>query len=81
MATNTDKTSLPAGGQLRHNMANVLVPVLAAVLLSPFLPRIHLDTAFADVVVRLTDTATWALLTPVSVAAVLMLISRSGISI
>jgi phosphatidylglycerophosphatase B len=60
-------------------MTTVLVPVLAAVLLSPFLPRIELDTIFADMVVRLTDTATWTQLALVAVAAVAMLITRSGI--
>lgn len=61
-------------------MATILVPVLVAVLLSPFLPRVELDTVFADVVVRLTDTATWTQLTPVSVAFVVILITRTGIS-
>lgn len=76
MATSV-QTSNP---RLRRNIGFVLLPMFAAVLLSPSLPDIALDTLFADAVVRLTDTASWTQLTLLTIAAVVMVISRTGLS-
>ena len=58
----------------------VLGSLLLGVLLSPLLPRMALDTAFADAVVRLTDTASWRQLTPIAVASIAFLVIRPGLS-
>ncbi|MEA2002663.1 MAG: phosphatase PAP2 family protein [Actinomycetota bacterium] len=76
MPTNTPR--LIASDKSR--LAMVLIPVFAATLLSLALPGIALNTGFADVVVLITDTAAWPQLTIFSVAALIMLISRHGIS-
>lgn len=65
---------------LRRKLSIVVAVMIAAILLSVFLPNISLDTAFADGIVRLTDTATWTQMTMLSVAAVVMLITRGGIT-
>ncbi|MDJ0496308.1 MAG: phosphatase PAP2 family protein [Acidimicrobiia bacterium] len=48
-------------------------------LLIPLLPRISLDTWFADAVVRLTDTASWTLMTPISIVVIVTLVARRGL--
>jgi phosphatidylglycerophosphatase B len=58
----------------------VLVSVFGLVLLSALLPDIALDTGFADVVVRITDTATWTQLPYLCFVAVLLVISRHGLT-
>lgn len=64
----------------RRVLGTVLGCLLVGVLLSPLLPRISLDTAFADSVVRLTDTASWRQLTPIAVVVVVFLVARPGLS-
>lgn len=63
----------------RRILGTVLGFLLFGVLLSPLLPRISLDTAFADAVVRLTDTASWRQLTPIAVFVVILLVVRPGL--
>ena len=58
----------------------VLGCLLLGVLASSLLPRIALDTVFADGVVRLTDTASWTQLTPIAVVVIILLVSRRGIT-
>lgn len=57
----------------------VLLGLMLGVLLIPLLPRISLDTRFADAVVRLTDTASWTQMTWISIAAIVILVSRGGL--
>lgn len=57
----------------------ILGGVFAATLLVSLLPDIALDTAFADLVVRLSGTASWALMTPICVVLVALIVSRPGI--
>jgi phosphatidylglycerophosphatase B len=52
---------------------------MLGVLLIPLLPRISLDTWFADAVVRLTDTASWTQMTPISIAVIVILVARRGL--
>jgi phosphatidylglycerophosphatase B len=54
--------------------------VFVAVAFAPALPRISLDSWFADGVVRLTDTATWTLLTLIASAIVIVVITRKGLT-
>lgn len=54
--------------------------VLVAVLFTPVLPVMALDSGFADAVVRLTDTATWTQMTLISIAVVMMVVTRRGLS-
>lgn len=79
-AVNSGPDLVKPSSSLRRNMGVVLIPVFAAVLLTPILPNIALDTVFADATVRLTDTATWTQLTLISVVAVMMLITRQRLS-
>lgn len=69
-----------AAGGLRRKLSIVVAAMIAAILPSSFLPTISLDTAFADGLVRLTDTATWPQMAMLSMAAVVLLISRGGVS-
>ena len=57
----------------------VLGVLFVGALLSPLLPRISLDTALADAIVRLTDTASWRQLTPIAVVALVLIVARPGI--
>jgi phosphatidylglycerophosphatase B len=57
----------------------VLGAILALTLLSPLLPDIDLDSALADLVVRVTDTGTWPQMLFVSIAILIMVISRAGL--
>ena len=57
----------------------VLGLLLAGCLASPLLPRIALDNVIADAVVRLTDTASWTQLTPISIGVIVILVARRGI--
>ena len=58
----------------------ILSALFLGALLSPLLPRIALNTAFADAVVRLTDTASWTQLTPIAVIAIAVLVARRTIT-
>jgi phosphatidylglycerophosphatase B len=57
----------------------VMLGLLLGALLIPLLPRISLDTWFADAVVRLTDTASWTLMPLISIAAIVGLVARRGL--
>jgi hypothetical protein len=67
-----------AGSRLDPKRLFVLVLMLG-VLLIPLLPRISLDTWFADAVVRLTDTASWTHMTPISIVAIVIVVARRGL--
>jgi phosphatidylglycerophosphatase B len=56
----------------------VLVPTFALALLSFALPDIALDGAFANLVLRVADSATWEQLPLLCIAALLLLASRPG---
>lgn len=66
--------------ELSSLVAVVLVSMLALALLSFALPSIALDTAFADAVVRITDTAAWQRMPLLCAAVLIMLASRKGLS-
>lgn len=57
-----------------------MAAVAAASLLSPLLPSLDLDSALADVVVSMTDTASWNQMPILAVVAVLFLVTRPGIA-
>lgn len=63
----------------RHRLAIVLGAIFVLALLSPVLPDIDLNTPFADLVVRVTDTGTWPQMLFVSIAVLIMVISRTGL--
>ncbi len=48
--------------------------------LGMLIPDVSLDGPFADLVVRITDTASWAQMPWLATAALVMIVSRSGIS-
>lgn len=58
----------------------VLASVFGLSLLSVLLPDIALNTGFADAVVRITDTAMWTQLPYLCFAAVVMVVSRRGLT-
>jgi phosphatidylglycerophosphatase B len=60
-------------------LAVVLGCLIVGVISSPLLPRISLDTALADGIVRLTDTANWGQMTPITVVVIAILITRPGL--
>jgi phosphatidylglycerophosphatase B len=60
----------------RLRLEHVIGLILLAALLTPLLPRISLDTAFADAVVRVTDTGTWPLLAIIALVVVAALTIR-----
>ncbi len=64
----------------RRLLGVVLGCLVLGVLLSGLLPRIALDTVLADIVVRLTDTASWTQLTAITVLVVVLIAARRGIS-
>ena len=71
---------LDAGApSLGRRLAAGLIPTFFLVLLSFVLPAIRLDTDFADLVVRVADTSTWAQLPFLCLAAVLVIVSRPGL--
>ncbi len=57
----------------------VVLGLILGFLLIPLLPRISLDTWFADAVVRLTDTASWTQMPLIAVAAIVVLAARPGL--
>jgi phosphatidylglycerophosphatase B len=72
-----DADAHPSGSD-RRLLGIVLSCLYVGALLTPLLPRIALDTGFADAVVRLTDTASWTLLTPLAILAIVALVARRG---
>lgn len=80
MTTDTETTfDTRLRPQERGRILIVLGLILAAVLLTPLLPDVALDTPFADLVVRLTDTASWNQMTVLSVAVVVTLVVRPAL--
>jgi phosphatidylglycerophosphatase B len=63
----------------RRRLATILTVMLATVVLTPLLPDIDLTTGFADAVVRLTDTASWALMSPLCIVLVVIVVGRPGL--
>jgi phosphatidylglycerophosphatase B len=63
----------------RNRLALVLGAILIAVLFSPWLPDLALNTGPADIVVVVTDTAAWPQLGLLGIAVVVAVISREGI--
>ncbi len=74
--------SVTASGNphLWRRLSAVLGAVLAAIALIGLLPDIALDTWFADVMVRISDTAYWTQMPLICAAAVVMAFTRPGIS-
>lgn len=70
----------PAVAADRRLLGIILVSLFIGAQLTPLLPRMALDTAFADWVDRLTDTASWTQLTPIAILSVVVLVSRRGIT-
>ncbi|PRP90535.1 Phosphatidylglycerophosphatase B [Enhygromyxa salina] len=58
----------------------MLIPIYVLVLMSFVLPEIALDSSFAELVVRLTDSSTWQQLPLLCAAGVIVLVSRPGLS-
>ena len=78
MATNSGSAAAQSirTTSVRRPMTGLLTVLFAASLLSFLLPDIALDTTFADMVVRLTDTGTWPLLAVIALMMVLALTLR-----
>jgi len=68
----------PAHGLLSKRLGPIVVAVWAGALLSMFLPAINLNSAFADLVVRLSDTAGAGLLPLAGIAVVIIVVTRRG---
>ena len=66
---------------LAKRLAIGLVPPAVLAWLSFLLPEIPLDTAFADFVVFVSDTAYWGLMPWISIGAAVFVVTRPGLTI
>ena len=71
---------MPTSTVRNKTLAVVIAITFAATLLSLALPTIALNTSFADMVVRITDTASWTQLPVLGAVAVVVVVSRPSLS-
>lgn len=72
----------PGGESVRLSwttLGGVVAFLLAASILGVVIPDVPLDGGLADVVVRITDTASWGQMPWLSTGVLVMIVSRSGI--
>ena len=62
-----------------HRLIPLFIGFVILAVLTPLLPEISLDSAIADMVVRITDTGTWPQLVLVVAALTVVLVTRPGL--